>query len=42
VTTEGEVDDDVVPSADTGASGDAARDGRIAPEPTAEEVRADG
>ena len=42
VTTEGEIDEDVVPSADTGASGDAARDGRIAPEPSAEEVRADG
>ena len=43
VTTEGEVDEaGDVPSADTGASGDAARDGRIAPEPSAEEVRADG
>ena len=35
MTTEGEVDE-LVPSADTGASGDAARDGRIAPEPSAE------
>jgi hypothetical protein len=42
VTSEGEVDEDLVPSADTGASGDAARDGRIAPDPSAEEVRADG
>jgi glutamate synthase domain-containing protein 2/glutamate synthase domain-containing protein 1/glutamate synthase domain-containing protein 3 len=42
VTTEGEADDDVVPAADTGASGDAARDGRIAPDPSVEEVRADG
>jgi hypothetical protein len=42
VTAEGEADEDLVPSADTGASGDAARDGRIAPDPSAEEVRADG
>jgi hypothetical protein len=42
VTTEGEIDEAVVPAADTGASGDAARDGRIAPDPTTEEVRADG
>ena len=40
VTTEGEVDEPLVPAADTGASGDAARDGRIAPE--AGEVHADG
>jgi GXGXG motif-containing protein len=40
VTTEGELDEPVAPAADTGASGDAARDGRIAPEPG--EVRADG
>jgi glutamate synthase (NADPH/NADH) large chain/glutamate synthase (ferredoxin) len=41
VTTEGEVDE-LVPAPDTGASGDAARDGRIAPDPSADEVRADG
>jgi glutamate synthase domain-containing protein 3 len=42
VTTEGEADEELVPSPDTGASGDAARDGRIAPDPSAEEVRQDG
>jgi glutamate synthase domain-containing protein 3 len=42
VTSEGELDEPVAPAADTGASGDAARDGRIFPEPTAEEVRSDG
>jgi glutamate synthase (NADPH/NADH) large chain/glutamate synthase (ferredoxin) len=41
VTTEGELDE-LVPSAESGASGDAARAGRIQPEPSAEEVRADG
>src|SRR3954449_11361394 len=44
VTTEGELDEPVAPApaADTGASGDAPRDGRIFPEPSAEEVRSDG
>jgi hypothetical protein len=41
VTTEGEVDEPLVPAADSGASGEAARDGRIAPEPSAE-TRGDG
>jgi glutamate synthase (NADPH/NADH) large chain/glutamate synthase (ferredoxin) len=40
VTSEGEAEARFVPAADTGASGDAARDGRIAPE--AGEVHADG
>jgi glutamate synthase domain-containing protein 2/glutamate synthase domain-containing protein 1/glutamate synthase domain-containing protein 3 len=42
VTTEGEADEELVPSAESGATADAARSGRIHPEPSAEEVRADG
>jgi glutamate synthase (NADPH/NADH) large chain/glutamate synthase (ferredoxin) len=42
VTSEGELDEPIAPAADTGASGDAARDGRIHPAPSAEEVRSDG
>jgi hypothetical protein len=41
VTTEGE-EDELAPAADGGADGDAPRDGRIVPDPSAEEVRADG